>query len=77
MDGNDISRVAVRLPPFWPERPDAWFSQAEAQFSLAGITNESTKFYHIVSQLDHQYAEDVDDIITSQRNSFPFCSQEL
>jgi hypothetical protein len=38
----EISRVAVRLPPFWPERSAVWFSQADAQFSLAGISNERT-----------------------------------
>jgi hypothetical protein len=39
-----ISRVAVRLPPFWAERPAVWFSQAEEQFTLAGISTEQTKF---------------------------------
>jgi hypothetical protein len=41
---------------FWAE----WFAQAGAQFSLAGISNERTKFYHIISQLDHRYAAEVD-----------------
>jgi hypothetical protein len=72
MQSTEISRVAVCLPPFGSERPDVWFSQAEAQFSLAGITNEMTTFYHIIFQLDHRYAEEVDDIMTSspQRESF-------
>jgi hypothetical protein len=77
MDTNDttpaeISRVAVRLPPFWPERPDIWFSQAEAQFSMAGISSETTKFCHVISQLDHRYAEEVDDIITSTPQLDPY-----
>jgi hypothetical protein len=53
-----ISRVAVRLPPFWPERPDVWFSEADAQFSLAGTTNETTKVHYVISQLDQRYAEE-------------------
>ena len=63
--GASIYRVAVRLPPFWPERPSLWFAQAEAQFELAGVTIERTKFSHIISQLDHRYAAEVEDIITT------------
>jgi hypothetical protein len=40
----EISRVAVRLLPFWAERPAEWFAQAEAQYTLAGISTEQTKF---------------------------------
>jgi hypothetical protein len=38
----------------------------EAQFTLAGITEEKTKFYYVLSQLDHHYAREVQDIIISQ-----------
>jgi hypothetical protein len=69
---TEISRVAVRLPPFWAERPVLWFAQAEAQFSLAGVNNEKTKFYHVVSQLDHRYATEVEDIITSPPEKDPY-----
>jgi hypothetical protein len=62
MDANATQWTEIRVPPFWPERPDAWFSQADAQFSLAGITNETTKFHHVISQLGQGYAEEVDDL---------------
>ena len=26
----ELCRVAVRLPPFWPDRPAIWFAQAES-----------------------------------------------
>jgi hypothetical protein len=48
----EVARVSVRLPTFWAKRPSSWFAQAEAQFHLAGITNERTQFYHVISQLD-------------------------
>jgi hypothetical protein len=67
-----IARVAVRLPSFWAEQPDVWFAQAEAQFSLVGITNEWTKFHHVISQLDHRYAAEVRDIITSPPQQEPY-----
>jgi hypothetical protein len=68
----EIARVAVCLPPFWADQPDVWFAQAEAQFSLAGITKEWTKFYHVISQLDHRYAAEVRDIIISPPSRGPY-----
>jgi hypothetical protein len=68
----EVSRVAVRLPPFWAERPAVWFAQAEAQFFLAGVSSERTKFFHVISQLDHRYAAEVEDIITSPPERDPY-----
>jgi hypothetical protein len=65
------SRVAVRLPPFWAERSAVWFAQAEAQFFLASISSETTKFYYVISQLDHKHATEVEDIITSPPEGRP------
>jgi hypothetical protein len=55
----EVSRVAVRLQPFWAERPAGWFAQAEAQFLLAGVSSETTKFFQVISQLEHRYAAEV------------------
>jgi hypothetical protein len=67
-----VSRVTVRLPSFWAERPAVWFAQAEAQFFLAGISSETTKFYYVISQLDHRYATEVEDVITSPPERDPY-----
>lgn len=61
----DISKVAVRVPPFWPDEPEIWFANLEGQFSISGITADNTKFYYAISQLDQQYSKEVKDIITS------------
>jgi hypothetical protein len=50
----EISRVAVRFQPLRAERPAVWIAQAEAQITFAGISNETTKFYHVSYQLDHR-----------------------
>ncbi|XP_064074853.1 uncharacterized protein LOC135194113 [Vanessa tameamea] len=60
-----IDRVAVRLPPFWPEDPDIWFAQVEAQFETSGTKIDSTKFYTVVQQLDQRIAREVRDVITN------------
>ena len=70
--GAALYRVAVRLPPFWPDRPALWFAQAEAQFDLAGITRQKTKFSHVVSQLHQQHAAEVEDLITSPPEEEPY-----
>jgi hypothetical protein len=68
----ETARVAVRLPSFRAKRPASWFTQAEAQFHLARISNELTKFYHVVSQLDERYVAEVDDIINSPFQHDPY-----
>lgn len=62
---ESVSRVSVRIPAFWPEEPAVWFAQIEGQFALSRITTDETKFYYVISQLDHQYAKEVKDIITN------------
>lgn len=63
-DASEVLRVGVRIPPFWPEEPALWFAQVESQFVLSKITSDETKFYYLVSQLDHRYAAEVKDVIT-------------
>ncbi|XP_069753876.1 ethanolamine kinase 1-like isoform X7 [Narcine bancroftii] len=51
-----LHMAAVKLPTFWPHRPHPWFQQAEAQFHIRNITNEATKFWHVVASLDEDSA---------------------
>jgi hypothetical protein len=64
--------LVVRLPPFGVERPATWFAKAEAQISLDGITNDTTKFFYVISQLDLQSDAEIKGIITSsaQKDSY-------
>lgn len=62
----------MRLPPFWPDRPGLWFAQAEAQFNLASVTSETTKFNYVVSQLEYRHAAEVEDIIISPPANEPY-----
>ncbi|XP_063898328.1 uncharacterized protein LOC135119011 [Helicoverpa armigera] len=55
-------RVAVKLPPFWSDRVAIWFEQAEAQFLLAGITTDITKYSYILSQIDTKIVGEIEHI---------------
>jgi hypothetical protein len=63
----EISRVAVRLPSY-AEGPDAWFVLAKVQFTLAGITEERTTFYCVLSQLDDRYVRELREHRPRSRN---------
>ena len=54
----------LRTPAFWPEKPAIWFAQVECQFFLNGITDDATRFYHISSKLDREYAAELEDVNT-------------
>ncbi|UYV65427.1 hypothetical protein LAZ67_3004340 [Cordylochernes scorpioides] len=41
---SQISRLAFRAPPFWPNDVELWISQLEAAFGLAEISRDETKF---------------------------------
>lgn len=57
------STVALKLPTFWAAQPRAWFIQAEAQFQLRGISQDDTKYHHLVASLDQQTAERLLDVL--------------
>lgn len=58
-----ISRVAVKPPPFWKANPTLWFIQLEAQFALANITVDATKFHHVISVVESDVLNTVSDLI--------------
>lgn len=43
--------AALKIPPFWSNRPDLWFLQVETQFRLKGITSSNTKYDYLISSL--------------------------
>lgn len=57
----DIARVSVKIPPIWKKNIKVWFLQVEAQFTTLGITNETTKFNHVVASLEADVVELISD----------------
>lgn len=75
----ELYKVGIRVPPFWPEEPELWFSQIEGQFVISNITADTTKFYYVTSHLDPQYSKEVKDIITNPpaTNKYDKLKEEL
>lgn len=57
--------VSVKLPDFWKNDPNMWFAQAEAQFHLARITQDETKFWHIVARIDQSVICHISDLVNT------------
>lgn len=76
---EQVCKIAIKLPPFWADRPAVWFAQAEAQFHLAGINNDITKFSHIVSMIDQQLVGEIEDIVMNppETNKYQILKEEL
>lgn len=69
---QEISRVAVRVSPVWRDNINVWFGHLEAQFSLANITDDKTKFHYVVSALDSELSSYVADIIMKPPTEKPY-----
>lgn len=62
---NQISRVAVKPAPFWKANPTLWFARLEAQFALADVTVDSTKFNYVITAIEPELLNSVSDILIS------------
>ncbi|KAG7188080.1 hypothetical protein KM043_015930 [Ampulex compressa] len=74
-----VSRITVKVPPFYEKNPTTWFKQIESQFVLAGITSELTKYHHVCANLDSKVADVVMDLLdeTPTANSYEKLKTEL
>lgn len=58
-----IDAFKIRVPPFWKHNPRLWFIQLEAQFTMARISTDSTKYYQVLTVLDQDVLKIVEDIV--------------
>ncbi|GAA49140.1 transposon Ty3-G gap-Pol polyprotein [Clonorchis sinensis] len=67
-----INAASVHLPPFWHHDPCIWFTQAQAQFALRGITQEHTMYYHVLAVLPPELAADLRDVLLNPDDTKPY-----
>ena len=47
-----VCTVTIKLPDFWQRNPWPWFQHIVAQCQLRGITQDVTRYFHVVASLD-------------------------
>ena len=60
-----VSRISVKVPPFWKDNPSIWFRQLESQFINSGISADLTKYHIVVGHIETDILSQVSDIIES------------
>jgi hypothetical protein len=58
--------AAVRLPPFWPKSPLAWFRAAEAQFVIRNIEEPLDRYYLVLAALAEPQIDRVHSIVEAE-----------
>lgn len=71
-----VNKIAFRAPPFWPSDPELWFVHLEDQFELSGITQDTTKFSHVLSQLDMRTSQEVRDVLVKPPSTNKYLALE-
>ena len=60
----ETNAVSIKLPTFWTTQPHVWFQQAEAQFTIRGVTADQTMYAYVVAALDQDTASRLLDLLS-------------
>jgi hypothetical protein len=58
--------ASVRLPPFWPNSPAAWFRSAEAQFVIKRVTSAIEKYYLVLGALGEAQVDLINNVMDEE-----------
>ncbi|XP_055928009.1 uncharacterized protein LOC129959211 [Argiope bruennichi] len=60
---SQVSHLSVKIPPLWRNNIKLWFIQVESNFALAKISNDLTKYNHLIASIDPETLSAVADIL--------------
>ena len=78
--GNvDSINALLRVPPFWPDDVELWFTMLEVQFATARITSDQERFQTAVAHLDKSHVRLIRDVVTAPpaTGCYEFVKKEL
>ena len=58
-----VEKIGMKVPQFSPTNVKLYFAQLEANFAIANITEEKTKFSYLVAAIDTEYLKYVSDVV--------------
>ena len=61
-----------KLQAFWPDAPVAWFSAAEAQFTLWRVMSQAERFCHVTAALDKHSLKKIVHLVVTPDPTFPY-----
>ena len=60
---EQVEKVSVQVPTFWEKAPELYFANIEAQFSISGVTQDTTKYYAVIASLNSEVLSHISDIV--------------
>jgi hypothetical protein len=72
LDNANTAGGNVKLGVFWPHAPALWFSQAECQFLVKGVSDSFTRYCHVVAVLPHESLRLVADLVKTPPEQEPY-----
>ncbi|XP_054724872.1 uncharacterized protein LOC129235196 [Uloborus diversus] len=76
---GQVSRIALKLPPFWRANVRLWILQCDNAFLYSGITADETKYAALVANIDSETLSHVSDIVLNPpaQNKYQALAQRL
>ena len=69
--------MTMKLPAFWPDTTEVWFTQADTQLTILNISVSKAKFYHAVTVLPQKIASQILDLIRAPPAGDPYDYQHF
>ena len=64
IESMTVNPVSAKIIDFWTSDPETWLVLAEAQFHIARITSEETKYNTLLTKLPQEFLSQVKSLIT-------------